>query len=110
VLDNRTGKLYTVPIEQETVNALHFKQIKTPGDDEGLRCDRRGALNGSVYDPAYQNTAVAKSAITFIDGDAGILRYVLFPFDFLSILFYFSLSDANASRRYDFMDILLCFE
>ena len=42
-------------------------------------------LNGNafrVYDPAYQNTAVAESAITFIDGDAGILQYVvsIYPF------------------------------
>lgn len=64
MLDNRTGKTYVVPITQNTINALSFKDITTHSEIEGLR----------VYDPAYQNTAVAKSAITFIDGDEGILR------------------------------------
>ncbi|RKP24791.1 citrate synthase-like protein, partial [Syncephalis pseudoplumigaleata] len=73
VLDNRTNKIYEVPIENNTISALKFKEMvasPTPGlsgdkSDQGLR----------VYDPAFQNTAVARSKITYIDGDEGILRY-----------------------------------
>jgi len=68
VLDNRTGKTYEIPIDPKgsTINATSFEQIKGPGPSQ------HGLL---VYDPAYTNTAVAKSAICFIDGDEGILRY-----------------------------------
>jgi citrate synthase len=62
----RTGKTYDVPVEQGAVNATAFKQMTTANDDgAGL----------VVYDPAYTNTAVARSAICYIDGDRGILRY-----------------------------------
>src|SRR4029453_17074003 len=33
------------------------------------------------YDPAYLNTASCRSAITYIDGDAGILRYRGYPIE-----------------------------
>jgi citrate synthase len=63
--DNRTGKSYTLPIENGTVRAMDLRQIKTDTDDFGLM----------TYDPALMNTASTKSAITFIDGDKGILEY-----------------------------------
>ena len=65
VTDNRTGKSYELPIVDGTVRALDLRQIKTSADDFGLLS----------YDPAYVNTASCRSAITFIDGDKGILRY-----------------------------------
>lgn len=37
-----------------------------------------------IYDPAFQNTAVAKSSICYIDGDAGILRYRGYPIEELA--------------------------
>jgi len=37
-----------------------------------------------TFDPGYVNTAATKSAITFIDGDAGILRYRGYPIDVLA--------------------------
>jgi citrate synthase len=37
-----------------------------------------------VYDPSYLNTAACKSAITFIDGDKGILRYRGYPIEELA--------------------------
>jgi citrate synthase len=37
-----------------------------------------------AYDPAFMNTASCKSAITFIDGDRGILRYRGYPIEQLA--------------------------
>lgn len=37
-----------------------------------------------AYDPGFMNTANAKSAITYIDGDAGILRYRGYPIEELA--------------------------
>ena len=65
VTDNRTGRTYEIEITDGTVRAMDFRQIKVDDDDFGLM----------TYDPAYTNTAAARSAITYIDGDAGILEY-----------------------------------
>src|SRR5512145_936010 len=65
VTDNRTGKSYELPINEGTIRAADLRQIKTDADDFGLM----------AYDPAFMNTAACRSAITFIDGDKGILRY-----------------------------------
>ncbi|MSQ26163.1 MAG: citrate synthase [Dehalococcoidia bacterium] len=74
ITDNRTGKQYTVPIENGTVRSLDLRQIKTSADDFGLL----------GYDPSFDNTASCKSAITFIDGDKGILRHRGYPIDELA--------------------------
>ncbi len=71
ITDNRTGKIYEVPITHETINAMDLRQIKTKPDDFGLM----------TYDPGYGNTAHCKSSITFIDGDKGILRYRGYPIE-----------------------------
>jgi len=65
VTDNRTNKTYTLPIENGTIRSMDLRQIKTGPDDFGLM----------GYDPAFMNTASCRSAITYIDGDRGILRY-----------------------------------
>jgi citrate synthase len=65
ITDNRTGKSYEVPIKDGAIRATDLRTIKTGEDDFGLMS----------YDPAYMNTASCRSAITFIDGDKGILRY-----------------------------------
>lgn len=62
-----------MPISDGTVKATDFQKIKD-GPGPGLR----------VYDPAYQNTAVARSAICEIDGDKGILRYRGYPIEELA--------------------------
>jgi citrate synthase len=72
--DNRTGKSYTLPIENGTVRAMDLRKIKTDEDDFGLM----------TYDPALMNTASTKSAITFIDGDKGILEYRGYPIEQLA--------------------------
>jgi citrate synthase len=65
VTDNRTGKSYEVPIADGTIKALDLRKIKVNDTDFGLM----------TYDPAFMNTAACRSAITFIDGDKGVLRY-----------------------------------
>src|SRR5580693_8959883 len=65
ITDNRNGKQYEIPIENETIRASDLRQIKVSSDDFGLMS----------YDPAFTNTASCKSRITYIDGDKGILRY-----------------------------------
>ncbi|HKC00514.1 MAG TPA: citrate synthase [Terriglobales bacterium] len=74
ITDNRTGKNYTVPVENGTIRAMDLRQIKTAPDDFGLM----------TYDPAFMNTASCRSAITYIDGDKGILRYRGYPIDVLA--------------------------
>jgi citrate synthase len=74
ITDDRTGKSYTLPIENGTVRAMDLRQIKTDADDFGLM----------AYDPALMNTASTKSAITFIDGDKGILEYRGYPVEQLA--------------------------
>src|SRR5690348_11663708 len=65
ITDNRTGKSYELAITEGTIRSLDLRQIKTNEGDFGLL----------AYDPAYLNTASCRSAITYIDGDKGILRY-----------------------------------
>jgi citrate synthase len=74
VTDNRTGKTYELAVSEGTIKAMDLRQIKTSEDDFGLM----------TYDPAYLNTASCRSAITFIDGDKGILRYRGYPIEQLA--------------------------
>ena len=71
IIDNRTGKQYEVPVSEGTIKAMDLRQIKTSEDDFGLM----------TYDPAFMNTASCRSAITYIDGDKGILRYRGYPIE-----------------------------
>src|SRR3954465_11438562 len=74
VTDNRTGQTYEVPIEDGTVRAMAFRDIKVDEDDFGLM----------TYDPAYTNTASCRSAITYIDGHQGIPEYRGYPIEQLA--------------------------
>jgi len=74
ITDNRTQAKCDVPIFKGTVRAMDLRQIKTGPDDFGLM----------TYDPAFMNTASCQSAITFIDGDKGILRYRGYPIEQLA--------------------------
>ena len=74
ITDNRTQQSYTVPIHCGTIRAMDLRQIKTSPSDFGLM----------TYDPAYMNTASCQSAITFLDGDAGILLYRGYPIEQLA--------------------------
>src|ERR1039458_4911538 len=74
ITDNRTGKTYELPVENGTIRALDLRRIKADEHDFGLM----------TYDPAFTNTASCKSAITFIDGDKGILEYRGYPIEELA--------------------------
>src|SRR5215203_7479587 len=74
ITDNRTGQTYEVPIEDGTVRAMALRDIKVDEGDFGLM----------TYDPAYTNTASCRSAITYIDGDRGILEYRGYPIEQLA--------------------------
>ncbi len=64
IRDNRTGEEVEVPITDGTIPATELGRL-------GLRS----------YDPAFLNTASCRSAITYIDGEAGILRYRGYPIE-----------------------------
>src|SRR5688572_18572905 len=74
ITDNRTGRTYEVPIEDGTIRAPALRDIKVAEDDFGLM----------TYDPAFMNTASCRSAITFIDGDKGVLEYRGYPIEQLA--------------------------
>ena len=74
ITDDRTGNKYTLQIENGAIRASDLRSIKLSDDDFGLMS----------YDPAFSNTASTKSAITFIDGDKGILRYRGYPIEQLA--------------------------
>jgi citrate synthase len=75
ITDSRTKKSYSVPVTEggsegdTVVRAMDLRQIKVKESEFGLM----------TYDPAFMNTASCRSAITFIDGDKGILRYRGYP-------------------------------
>src|SRR5260370_25775023 len=74
ITDNRPRESYSVPIYHGTARAMDLRQIKTSPDDFGLM----------TYDPAFMNTASCQSAITYLDGDKGILRYRGYPIEQLA--------------------------
>ena len=74
VTDNRTGKQYEIPITNGTIRAMGLRQIKVDPHEFGMMS----------YDPAFNNTASCTSRVTFIDGDAGILRYRGYPIEELA--------------------------
>jgi citrate synthase len=74
ITDLRTQASYEIPIDNGTIRAMDLRQIKTGPDDFGLM----------TYDPAFMNTASCRSAVTYIDGDKGILRYRGYPIEQLA--------------------------
>src|ERR1041385_3647463 len=74
VIDERTKAEYHLPFFKGAVRAMDLRQIKTGPNDFGVLS----------YDPAFLNTASCQSAITFIDGDNGILRYRGYPIEQLA--------------------------
>ena len=82
VTDSRTGRSYELPVIDGSIRAIDLRQIKVADDDFGLLS----------YDPAFLNTASCRSAITFIDGEKGILRYRGYPIEELA-------------RRVSFLDV-----
>ena len=71
VTDNRTGESYELEITDGTIKTMDLRQIKVDDDDFGLM----------GYDPAFTNTASCRSAITYIDGEAGVLQHRGIPIE-----------------------------
>ena len=69
ITDDRTGKTVTVPIKGGTFSSSALREL-----DPSL----------FMYDPAYLSTAACASAITYLDGDNGILRYRGIPIEQLA--------------------------
>ncbi|MHB1599501.1 MAG: citrate synthase [Acidimicrobiales bacterium] len=69
ITDNRTGQSIEVPITDGGVNATEWSKLLP-----GLW----------FYDPGFSSTAECESSITYIDGDAGILRYRGYPIEQLA--------------------------
>ena len=74
VVDNRTGKTYEIAVKDGAIRAMDLRQIRTGPEDFGLL----------TYDPAFMNTASTRSAITYIDGDRGLLWYRGYPIEQLA--------------------------
>jgi citrate synthase len=98
VRDSRTGKSYTIPVTEGTIRAMDLRQIRVSEDDFGLLS----------YDPAFMNTASCRSAITFIDGDRGILRYRGYPIEqlagkasFLEVAYLLLYGELPTQSEYD---------
>jgi len=98
VIDNRTGQRYEIPIEDGTIRATELRKIKTHEDDFGLLS----------YDPAYMATASCRSAITFIDGEKGILEYRGYPIEqlaekstFLEVAYLLIHGELPTSEQYE---------
>ncbi len=69
ITDNRTGQSVEIPIVDGGVSATEWSKLLP-----GLW----------FYDPGFSATAECESAITYIDGDAGILRYRGYPIEQLA--------------------------
>ncbi len=69
ITDNRTGKSLEIPIENGGVSSQAWEKL-LPGV--------------WFYDPGLTATAMTESAITYLDGDAGILRYRGYPIEQLA--------------------------
>ncbi len=74
VTDNRTGKQYELEIVDGAIRAPALRDIKVSAEDFGLLS----------YDPAFMNTASCRSAVTYLDGEAGILEYRGYPIEQLA--------------------------
>ena len=69
IIDDRTGKKVTVPITDGVFSSSALRDLDP---------------NLFMYDPAYLSTASCASSITYLDGDAGILRNRGYPIEQLA--------------------------
>jgi len=104
LVDARTGKPYTAAIRTEGpegdtyIRAMDLRAVKQDASEFGLLS----------YDPAFMNTASCRSAITFIDGDKGILRYRGYPIGqlaenatFLEVAYLLRHGELPEQKQYD---------
>ncbi|SDU79258.1 citrate synthase [Arcanobacterium phocae] len=64
---------------------LDLERVLAVSGNDGFKINSMLATTGAVtLDPGFTNTASCTSAITYIDGDAGILRYRGYPIEQLA--------------------------
>lgn len=104
IRDNRTGSSYSAQVQSEGpegdtyMRAMDLRAIKKDPGEFGLLS----------YDPAFMNTASCRSAITFIDGEKGILRYRGYPIEqlaenatFLEVAYLLRNGELPNQQQYD---------
>ena len=69
IIDDRTGKKVTVQVKDGVFASSALREL-----DPNLR----------MYDPAFLSTAACSSSITYLDGEAGVLRYRGYPIEQLA--------------------------
>jgi citrate synthase len=69
ITDNRTGNTVEIPIRDGGVDSAEWRKL-LPGV--------------WFHDPAFMTTAVCESTITYLDGEAGVLRYRGYPIEQLA--------------------------
>ncbi|MEI7889341.1 MAG: citrate synthase [Actinomycetes bacterium] len=74
VTDSRSGETAELAITDGTIRATDLLGLKDPESGSGLRS----------YDPAFMNTAACRSAVTYLDGEAGVLQYRGYPIEQLA--------------------------
>ncbi|KIM73263.1 hypothetical protein PILCRDRAFT_829277 [Piloderma croceum F 1598] len=84
IVDKRTGKTYTVPITDNSIPATAFKNVAAP-KAVGERDENETNRGLRIFDKGFLNTAVIQSQITYIDGEAGVLRYRGYPIEQLAL-------------------------
>ena len=96
--DSRSGKTAALAVTNGAIRAADLRQFSAGPDDPGLLS----------YDPAFLNTASCRSAITFIDGDKGILRYRGYPIEqlagkasFLEVAWLLRHGELPTQKEYD---------
>jgi citrate synthase len=78
----QTGKMATIAFDGKT---LELPVVRGSEDEIGVDIQKLRQATGLItLDPGYGNTGACRSAITFIDGDKGILRYRGYPIDELA--------------------------
>jgi citrate synthase len=107
VVDNRTNKVYEIPIKLNSVLASEFKKIKAQ-PQAGDREEDEVPQGLRLFDPAYMNTAVIESRISYINGQDGILRYRGYPIqelvqksNFLETAFLLIYGELPTRSQYD---------
>ncbi|MDZ7677886.1 MAG: citrate synthase [Acidimicrobiales bacterium] len=93
ITDNRTGESIEIPIENGGIDAGQFQKL----------------LPGTwFFDPSFSATAGAASAITDLDGEAGILRYRGYPIEqlaqqstFLEVAYLLVHGELPSAAQYD---------
>ena len=70
---------------ENTEDRLELPRVAAGEGNDGFDVSKLLKQTGTVtFDPGFMNTAATKSAITYIDGDAGILRYRGYPIEQLA--------------------------